>query len=65
MNTTMDEGWTGRLDTVDGRRWLDCPVCGLGGGPYSVDEAGQLAGAHDDVIHRGRPTALVVSGGAA
>ena len=63
MNTTMDEG-TGRLDTVDGRRWLDCPSCGLDGGPYSVDEAGQLAGTHDDLIHAGQPTALVVAGGA-
>ena len=52
---------------LDGRRrvWLDCPACGLDAGPYTPGEAGQLAGTHDDLIHRGRPTALVVSGGAA
>ena len=65
MNTRMDERTDG-LDTVDGldgRLWLDCPVCGLDGGPYSADEAGQLAGTHDDLIHAGQPTALVVAGG--
>jgi len=53
--------------SLDGRRrvWLDCPVCGLDAGPYNLAEAGQLAGTHDDLIHRGNPTALLVSGGAA
>jgi hypothetical protein len=51
------------LDT--GRRWLGCPQCGLDSGPYSTGEAGQLGGTHDDLIHRGRPTALVLAGGAA
>jgi hypothetical protein len=36
----------------------------LDGGPYGVDEAGQLAGTHDDLLHRGQPTALVVPVGA-
>ncbi len=49
---------------LDGRPtvWLDCPACGLDGGPYSVDEAGHLAGTHDDLIHRGQPTALILGG---
>jgi hypothetical protein len=54
----------GRLASkVDGRctAWLDCPGCGLDGGPYSLDEAGRLGGAHDDLIHRGQPAALVVA----
>jgi len=49
---------------LDGRPavWLGCPACGLDGGPYSVDEAGQLAGTHDDLLHRGQPTARIVGG---
>jgi hypothetical protein len=47
---------------VSGRVWLDCPGCGLDGGPYGLDEAGQLGGTHDDLIHDGRPTVLVVAG---
>jgi hypothetical protein len=42
--------------------WLDCPVCGLDGGPYGAAEAGQLGGTHDDLIHHGHPTALVLAG---
>jgi hypothetical protein len=45
--------------------WLDCPACELGSGPHTPAEAGQLAGTHDDLIHRGRPTALLVPGGGA
>jgi hypothetical protein len=48
-----------------GRVWLDCPVCGLDGGPYGAAEAGQLGGTHDDLIHHGHPTALVLAGGVA
>jgi hypothetical protein len=43
-----------------GAAWLDCPVCELDGGPYGLDEAGQLAGLHDDLRHRGHPTVTVV-----
>ena len=42
--------------------WLDCPACGLDGGPYNLDQAGQLAGVHDDLHHRGQPTALILGG---
>jgi len=34
----------------------DCPVCVLVGGPFVLGEAERLAGTHDDLIHRGRPT---------
>ncbi len=49
---------------LDGRPvvWLDCPACGLDGGPYNLDQAGQLAGVHDDLHHRGQPTALILGG---
>ena len=66
MDSVVDERTDG-LDTVDGldgRWWLDCPACGLDGGPYSADEAGQLAGTHDDLIHHGQPMTSVVAGGA-
>ena len=54
-----------KLDGLDGRPavWLDCPACGLDGGPYNLDEAGQLAGVHDDLLHGGQPTALIVGSG--
>jgi hypothetical protein len=61
-------GRVGRLaSSVDGgcTAWLDCPVCGLDGGPYSPAEAGQLGGVHDDLRHAGHPTVAVVPGGAA
>jgi hypothetical protein len=47
--------------TVDNDRrvWLDCPTCRLDNGPYTPAEAGQLAGVHDDLHHRGHPTALL------
>lgn len=49
--------------TVDGPAgvWLDCPRSDLDAGPYTVDEAGQHAGTHDDLLHYGHPTALVVA----
>ena len=38
---------------------VDCPACGLHAGPFLPAEAGQLAGSHDDLQHRGHPTATV------
>ena len=39
---------------------FDCPACCLVGGPFvAVAEAEQLAGTHDDLLHQGRPTAVV------
>lgn len=38
---------------------LDCPACGLHSGPFPLAEANQLAGTHDDLMHGGRPTAVV------
>jgi hypothetical protein len=39
---------------------LDCPTCDLTGGPFgTADEAGQHAGRHDDLMHRGKPTMLI------
>lgn len=38
-----------------------CPACALAGGPFDrLAEAAQLAGTHDDLLHRGHPTASVV-----
>ena len=38
-----------------------CPDCRISGGPYAARaEAELLAGRHDQVLHRGRPTAEVV-----
>jgi hypothetical protein len=40
----------------------DCPACCLAGGPFaSIAEAEQLAGTHDDLLHRGRPTTVVAA----
>ncbi|HSV68437.1 MAG TPA: hypothetical protein VLJ59_21435 [Mycobacteriales bacterium] len=40
--------------------WVDCEVCELASGPLGCEaEAVQLAGVHDDVHHRGRPTVTV------
>jgi hypothetical protein len=39
---------------------VDCDVCALFGLPaWHADEADQLAGIHDDLHHRGQPTATV------
>jgi hypothetical protein len=39
---------------------VDCPACALAGEPLThEDEAEQLAGVHDALHHRGRPTATV------
>jgi len=38
---------------------VDCPVCGRSAGPFGRAEAERLAGTHDDLIHRGRPTAEI------
>src|SRR5690348_13750414 len=38
---------------------LDCPACKLRSGPFPLAEADQLAGTHDDLIHGGRPIAVV------
>ncbi len=41
---------------------IDCDACGLSSDAFiqDADEAGQLAGTHDDIHHRGRPTARPV-----
>jgi NTP pyrophosphatase (non-canonical NTP hydrolase) len=39
---------------------IDCPACGLVGGPFaSAAEAVQHAGRHDDLMHRGEATTAV------
>jgi hypothetical protein len=41
---------------------VDCPACCLSAGPFpGVAEAEHLAGTHDDLIHRGEPTAVVLA----
>lgn len=48
-----------RQDGLNGY-FLDCPACVLAGGPFPTeDEASQHAGRHDDLLHRGEPTASV------
>lgn len=38
---------------------LSCPVCDLAADPMLTPAAEQLAGAHDDLHHGGRPTATL------
>ncbi len=39
---------------------VECGACGLFGEPVrSAEAADQLAGTHDDIHHRGQPTATV------
>ena len=40
---------------------MTCPVCQLGGGPFTVEEAALHVGTHNRFHHAGAPTAIAVA----
>jgi hypothetical protein len=45
------------------RFWTSCEECGLTGGPYGDEEAAHFSALHDNLLHRGKATSVVVTRG--